>query len=265
MIKYWWIFFSFTFCGSVVMATPKKMEMIFLSPKKIVMTIELLEHYQLIKHSKQYAENEMHDCLPMGDGCFHPQYGFIENDSAKKNIVAKPTLLEERKLELKNFNAIEMHLIDCDKNNYFDIFCGKEGPPPPVREVEIWFDVSSSLKSVDYNKDPDYCGRRSFMEKVIQGCKGKVNISIYNTSLKQMGDYASVCMNYGTNDQAKMLKWMRASEAKYLLMVTDVDEMSREMRDFLEANGAKIVGDGVKAFTSDDLIDYAKDFIKMCH
>jgi len=102
------------------------------------------------------------------------------------------------------------------------------------------------------------------MSKVMDSCKDKVNISVYNTALKQVGDHSSVCMSYGTNDEKKLLQWMKDSQARLLIIITDIDEMSRAMRDFLEENGAKFIGDGVKPFTSTDLIDYAKDISKQC-
>ena len=127
----------------VAYADPQKVEMIFLSPKKISMMIELLDKYNVLKQSAQLAQNDMDKCVPMGEGCFHPQYGYIE-----KKVEAKPDpkIIEEQKLELKTFNAIETGMINCDKNSYFDIFCGKEKPNTPPAKIEIWFDVSSSLK-----------------------------------------------------------------------------------------------------------------------
>ncbi|MBC7426979.1 MAG: hypothetical protein H7336_00110 [Bacteriovorax sp.] len=246
----------------VASATPQKIEMVFLSPEKVSMIIELLDKYQVMKMSSHLSQNDMDNCLPMGDGCFNPQYGYIEKKfEAPKN---EATVLEDKKFELKTFNAVDTSMINCDKNNYFDIFCGKETANAAPSELEIWFDISSSLRTVDYNKDPDQCARRSFMEKVMASCKSKVNVSIYNTSLKQIGDHSNVCMAYGMNDEAKLVKWMKDSKARHLLLVTDIDEMSVEMRDFLSSNGAKMTGDGTKAFTSKDLIDYAKEFTKMC-
>lgn len=252
---------------SMAFATPKKIEMIFLSPKKISMILELLDKKQNIPMSAHLAQNDEVNCVPMGDGCFNPQLGYIEkkpevsaDDKAKAQAIAE----ENKKAELKTFNAVETSMVNCDKSNYFDIFCGKERGEVPPAEIEIWFDISSSLKSVDYTKDGDQCDRRSFMEVVTKNCKSKVRVSVYNTSIKEMGDHSGVCLSYGTNDQKRLLNWMKDSQAKYLLIVTDIDEMSIEMRDFLSSNGAKMTGDGVKAFTSNDLIDYAKDFTKMC-
>jgi hypothetical protein len=252
-------FITFMFASSAF-ATPQKLEMIFLSPKKVSMIIEMLDRYQVFKHSRAIAQNGMENCTPMGDGCFHPQLGFIEKSVDEKN----PSLLDEKKLELKTFNATDVNLVNCDKDNYFDIFCGKTGPDAKLAETEIWFDISSSLRTVDYNKDPEQCARRSFMEWVQSACKGKLRVSVYNTAIKEMGDHSSVCMAYGTNDQTRLLNWLKDSKARNLLIVTDIDEVSSEMKDFLEINGAKMTGDGVKSFTTDDLVNYADDFSKLC-
>ncbi len=272
------IFFSFSLNA---MATPQKIEMLFLSPSKVTELMELIEKNS-INHSSGFVsqndESYLDNCVPMGEGCFHPQYGYLNRKAVLNSVTtnlkepitqseatsAGPSLAKDPDLQLKTFNAVETSMINCDKGNYFDIFCGKEKAAGKPTDIEIWFDVSSSLRAVDYSKDPDRCNRRTFMTKVKEGCKDKVQVSIYNTSLKEVGDSASVCLSYGTNDESKLLQWLKASEAKTLLVITDIDEMSQAMREFLEIHGAKMIGDGVKAFTSADLVNYANDFVKTC-
>lgn len=263
------IFLSFAIlcCAKLAYATPQKIEMIFLSPQKVAQLLELIEKNKaerVIGHlaaSSQTSEG----CFAMGDGCFHPQFGYMDKKpdaiSVKAPAIAVP---KDPELELKTFNAVETNMISCDKGNYFDIFCGKTKANEKPAEVEIWFDISSSLRTVDYNKDPNHCDRRTFMSKVVDACKGNVDISVYNTALKQVGESSSVCMAYGTNDESKLIQWLRASSAKKLLIVTDIDEVSKSMRDFLEENAAKIIGDGVTPFSSTDLVNYANDFAKSC-
>ncbi len=241
-------------------AAPLKMEMIFLSPKKMSMILDLIDQYQRIKYSQYVSQSEGEKCVPMGDGCFHPQFGFIE----KKNEVKTPELLEEKKFELKNFHSLETNIVDCDKSYAFDIFCGKAQAGSANSMIEVWFDISSSLRTVDYNRDPEQCARREFMEKIQKSCGNKVSFSVFNTSLKQITDLGSACLGHGTNDQKKLLRWMTETKAKQLVVVTDIDEMSEEMKDFLESRGAKMTGDGVKAFTADDLVDYAKEYVRFC-
>jgi hypothetical protein len=123
--------------------------------------------------------------------------------------------------------------------------------------------VSSSFRAIDYNRDPNYCNRRTFLTKVMESCKDKVSASIYNTSIKQLGELSSACLSYGSNDEAKLHQWIKDSQAKTLLIVTDVDEMSKSMREFLDSKGAKFIGE-MKPFTSTDLANYAKEFSKVC-
>lgn len=246
-------------------ATPAKIEMIFLSPEKVVQLLELIEKKNndaVVLGFLAQTDQELKNCVPMGDGCFDPQLGYIEKkpDPSFKTLVVPKDL----ELKLRTFNAVETSLVTCDKGNYFDIYCGKEKANKKPAEIEIWFDISSSLRTVDYNKDPEHCSRRSFMTKVTEGCKDKVRVSVYNTSLKEIGDLSGVCMAYGTNDEDRLIRWMKESKAKHLLIVTDIDEMSRGMKDFLESQGAKLTGDGVRAFTSADLVEYSKDFTKLC-
>ncbi len=259
-------------------ATPQKIEMIFLSPAKVTELMRALDKNDsskslaLISQSDQtYLEN----CVPMGDGCFHPQYGYLNRKAVSGPQVPIPKMVEPQlgvaqtpeakdpELQLKTFNALETSLVNCDKGNYFDIFCGKQKAQGKYPEVEIWFDVSSSFRAIDYNKDPNFCNRRSFLTKVMEGCKDKVNAYIYNTSIKELGELSSACLSYGSNDESKLLQWIKDSQAKTLLIVTDIDEMSKEMRDFMDSHGAKYKGD-VHAFTTTDLVDYAKDFVKAC-
>lgn len=249
-----------------VMAIPQKIEMIFLSPQKVSQLLELIEKQSnttLLGFLAQ-ADQELKNCMPMGDGCFDPQLGYIEkrpDGNTKSPPIAIP---KDPELQLKTFNAVETSLVNCDKGNYFDIYCGKERAKGKPAEIEIWFDISSSLRTVDYNKDADHCNRRTFMAKVMEGCKDKVRVSVYNTSLKEIGDFSSVCLSYGTNDETKLIQWMKASEAKTLVLVTDIDEMSQAMKEFLFLRGASMIGDGVKPFSSTDLVNYANDFIKTC-
>ncbi len=248
------------FITTTSLAAPLKMEMIFLSPKKMSMMLDLIDQYQKIKYSQYLSQIEDDKCVPMGDGCFHPQMGFIE----KKIDTKTPDLLEEKKFELKNFHLLETNIVDCDKSYAFDIFCGKAKGNSGEATIEVWFDISSSLRTVDYNRDPEQCARKEFMEKIQKSCGGRVSFSVFNTSLKQITDLGSSCLAYGTNDQKKLLRWMNETKAKQLVVVTDIDEMSDEMKDFLESRGAKMTGDGVKAFTASDLVDYAKEYMRFC-
>lgn len=252
-----WLAFCLVFSSSA-MATPKKIIIYFLSPVKT----SYLPQLEKTKFSKLLASNMMDQCQPMGDGCFHPQLGFVPNPPS-----SGPGLLteEEKKLELKNFNSVDVSVINCDKDFYFDLYCGQARNEAQWNgNLEIWFDVSSSLKEVDFSADKDTCHRRSFYEKVKKTCGKSLRAALYNTSIKELGDHSSICTNYGTNNEKKLIEWIKASSAKKLIIITDIDELSRNFRDFLDKEGASFVGDGVKAYTVKNLVDDADEILKTC-
>jgi hypothetical protein len=242
--------------------TPDKVEFIFLSMEKMALLDEALEKQDAV-HLAKVAEL---DCIPMGDGCFNPQSGFTETD--KKEIQEKkPLKLQKPKdeIKIKTFNSLDTSLINCDKNYYFDMFCGKaKGSVANGGEVEIWVDTSSSLRKMDYSKQPNYCKRRAFVKKAVEGCKGKVSVSVFNTTLKGMGDLSNICLNYGANDTDNIIEWVKQSKAKYLLVVTDIDELNGKLSEFLDEVGAKLHGTEVTDFTVSDLVKFTNTFIKTC-
>lgn len=263
MMKWLVTALSYGLIVSSAFATPKKIYIYFLSPAKT----SYMPNLPQILWSKQMAQNKndddfMKNCQPMGEGCFHPQLGFI----ATKGETAEPSFLKaEENLNLKTFNAIETSVVDCKKDYHFDIFCGKAKDESIWNgELEVWFDVSSSLREVDFSTDKETCHRRSFFEKLQKQCGKSLRVATYNTAIKELGDYSNLCMSYGTNDEKKLMEWIKASQANKLVIVTDIDELSRPFQDFLSAEGASFVGDGVKAYTAKNLVDDVGEFAKIC-
>lgn len=261
-MKVWIVsFLSYGLLMSNALATPKKIYIYFLSPVKT----SYLPQTPQIQWSKKLAQNKtddefMKNCQPMGDGCFHPQLGFVAN----KVEVSEPSLLKPEE-NLKTFNAIETSVVDCNKDYHFDIFCGKTKSESVWNgDMEVWFDVSSSLREVDFSTDKETCQRRSFFEKLQKQCGKSLRVATYNTNIKELGDHSNICMSYGTNDEKKLMEWIKASQANKLVIVTDIDELSRPFQDFLSAEGATFVGDGVKAYTAKNLVDDVGEFAKIC-
>ena len=192
--------------------------------------------------------------------------GFIDKipEPAKKT---KKVKVAPMKVQTKTFNSLETNMVDCKEGYYFDVFCGKATKVDPKSKngVEIWMDVSSSMRKMDYSTDPDRCARRSFAQKIDNGCgKGKVQFSVFNTSKKEIGEFSTLCINHGLNDQDRLINWIKSSDAKYLLVITDIDELSTKMRDFLDSESADFHGSGIKDFTSKDLDEFTKNVINTC-
>ena len=259
--------------SSTCWATPENIEFIFLSRTSSSYINQYLDQQPLLFYKPQFVfDNSFKEqCIPVGDGCFHPQLGIVDKDTSSKkanvNIPLKKKEKKPKKID-KIKNTLESDLISCDKNYHFDLFCGKaqkvetSGRPS---DMEIWVDTSSSMRQIDYSKEANFCKRREFIQKVKSGCKKDIKISTYNTSIKSISDLSGVCVNYGLNSVPRLIDWIKRSNAKYLIIVTDIDEMSNRLRSFLNQTGAKIVGVGISGFSSIDLVAYSPVIINLCN
>ncbi len=230
-----------------LLATPEKVEVWFLSSES--------SSFHNIEFGKNlYVAN---DCVPMGEGCFNPQTGYV----GKKDFVDDS---EDMPTELKTFNAQESQLVNCDKDYYFDIYCGKAQKEEKPSSFEVWVDTSSSMKNVDYSRDPNYCHRRSFIDKLKRSCLKAPTISLFNTSKKIMGTSDDLCRNYGNNNLQKLKQWVKDSKAKQLIIITDIDEMNLDFKNFMDEVGATQQGVGLKPFHASELIGRISSILSYC-
>lgn len=235
--------------------------MIFLSHSFAQQLREMTEP-KLLFYKRNMAmslQEAKESCVPMGEGCFHPQFGFIEDDKAEK----KPIV--EENTEVKTINALETNLVECREKEYFDIFCGKATPERKPAPIEVWVDISASMRNVDLDVTSKSCYRKTFVKNIIDQCpKDSVDVSVYNNSIKLIDTYDTACLSYGMNSPNRFKDWIEASTAEHLFVITDIDEMTQELRDFLDEKGANIVGIGAKDFSAKDLDSYVTDFLKTC-
>ncbi len=239
------------------LALPKSVEFIFLSPKKTKSTFHSNIEY------KSIAINE-DDCVPMGEGCFHPQHGFIEKKPTAKIIKEGDTSsVLDKKKDLKTINSAEADMIDCKEEKYFDIFCGKAKKiNNSTSDLEIWIDTSSSMRRVDFSLEKDECYRKSFVKRLKDECEA--DFSTFDTSIKSLGGLNNLCLNYGLNDQKRLMDWIDRSEAKKLIIITDIDEASMELRDYLFKIGAEIKGADLGDFDGEKLLNHIEKISKSC-
>ncbi len=251
MIKYLLLFlFSFS-------VSAKNIEVWFLREVTVAQLNLLIESKK--SNDALLAFNFRDGCIPMGEGCFHPQLGMITDESKDKKKSKK-----DEKVETKTFNAIETDLVKCDKNYHFDMFCGKAKKINSSKnELEVWIDISSSFRTMDYSKEKGRCARRSMVEKIQASCD-KVDFFLFDEGKKMMGSNESACDHYGLNNTKRIIKWMMESEAKNIFMITDINEYSMELSDYLESVGAKVVGGDNEKITSKDLSKLADIVISRC-
>jgi len=213
-----------------------------------------------------YTENSFDEnCVPMGDGCFHPQYGYVEKEGQTKEA---NKVKDTKEIKLKTINSEEVDLVNCDDEFYFDLYCGKEKKIKETKkeanEFEIWIDTSSSMRLVDYSSDDAYCDRRRLVASLKSQCKKNIEMSVFNTAKKRLSTLDNLCINHGTNDGDRMVSWLKQTQTKHVVIITDMEEYIGAFREYLDSISANIHGIGIDPLLASDLIKKEKDFLQYC-
>ena len=250
-------------------AMPKKFEIWFLSPDQAQAAVLKLESKGALSF-KPLAQASL-QCQPMGDYCFDPQVGMYKPgdkplDNAPSDYSAADQL-EDYKYERKA-TGDELKNATCDKNNLFDIFCGqaKTSKKKDIAKFEIWFDISSSMKQVDFPGFDKMCQRESFLRLLARDCSFNEEMQIhgFNEAKKQLGTIDSVCLNHGLNNRERIIRDIKASNAKHLIVITDIYEAEETLLNFVETSGAGSVKGVEKPLYAGDLKSLAGDLLKKC-
>lgn len=235
-------------------AAPKEIEVWFLSNRKTAQLEELLNQ-PTIKFRAPTAELQ---CQPMGDYCFDPQYGLYKKDDTGFDSDVATNKLNTEGPGIPSGKSVERDLINCDPKNYFDVFCGKAKPESKSEaKLEIWVDTSSSMREFDFSDKDGSCGRKSLLKQLDKSCgfNQKVNVMMFDTSIKQAGGMDQLCNNQGLNDYKRLIDWIERSNARKLIVITDIYEFHKEFADYIESLNGKFRGD------KDPLL--AKDMLSM--
>lgn len=243
------------------MAAPKEIEVWFLSNSKTAMLENLLNRSPYVYRAPT-AELQ---CQEMGDFCFDPQYGLYKKNDVSGEIVETKTI-ETDGPSIQAAKSVERELIDCDATNKFDIFCGKAKKQDASNaRLDLWIDTSSSMREFDFQDKDGSCHRKSLVKELDSACgfNQKVNVMIFDTSIKQAGDMASLCNNQGLNDYKKLIDWIERSTAPKLVIITDIYEFHKEFSDYIESKHGKFRGDK-DPLTAKQMVDLADSLVKSC-
>ncbi|HAZ13116.1 MAG: hypothetical protein A2X86_10000 [Bdellovibrionales bacterium GWA2_49_15] len=268
-------------------AMPGHVEMWFLKEPKAGALIQWLnlQYAFAVKTGPLTAQVDEEKCIPTEGGCFHPQYGLIEGGGKEKE---KAPVFEEPKRpgipdfeqedergeaspssgKLKTINSDQTEKIDCDKGQFFDLYCGKArreaARSTAGAKLEIWVDISSSFKGIDYSADDLNCHRRKFVSLAQQWCGGKILMSTYNTSIKEVMSDDAFCLSYGLNDTDRLIDWIKSNTSKNLVIITDVSEISNKLSVFLASIGAVTEGLDATDFYAKDLLNKEMHIKTLC-
>lgn len=243
-------------------AAPKEVEVWFLSNAKTAQLEELLNRPHL-KFRSPTAELQ---CEPMGDYCFDPQYGLYKKDDAGFEVVETNKLNKKDGPGIPSGKSVERDLINCDPKNYFDVFCGKARKETQAQaNLDLWIDTSSSMREFDYSDKEGGCFRKSLVKRLDDSCgfNQKMNVMMFDTSIKEAGSMDQLCNNQGLNDYKRLMDWIERSNAKKLIVITDIYEFHKEFADFIEGLNGKFRGDK-DPLTAKQMLDLVDQLAKSC-
>lgn len=241
-------------------AAPLNIEVWFISAHKKAEVQQMINEKPYILKSMR-AELQ---CQEMGDFCFDPQFGLYKKDDITGD--AEAPVINEKAPGIPAANSIDRDLINCDPKNYFDIYCGKARKEAQAKsKLDLWIDTSSSMREMDFSDKEGNCHRKSMMKRLDSSCpfNQSVNVMMYDTSIKQAGSMDSLCNNSGLNDTKRLIDWIERSEAKKLVIVTDIYEFNKEFADYIESKNGKFRGDKDPIIAS-QLLDMVDDLAKSC-
>lgn len=248
-------------------ATPGRVEVWFLSEASAKSSFfNHINNYKMFFsfiHTSYLSQSSFDaNCIPMGEGCFHPQLGMVVKD---QNVLGKSVPDKNKESEHKTINSFETDLIECDKNYYFDLYCGKTLKNIAKKEgLEIWIDNSGSFKGIDIPKAGDICFRQSFAEKLRNACQNHVSFSTFNTSIKPISDLSVACQSVGGNDTNRIIQWISNSKAFELIIITDSSEYNEKLEIYLNSIGAQTKGIGAKFLKASDLDQFLNEVKGRC-
>jgi hypothetical protein len=86
---------------------------------------------------------------------------------------------------------------------------------------------------------------------------------MYDTSIKQAGSMDSLCNNQGLNDSKRLIDWIERSEAKKLVIITDIYEFNTDFANYIDSKHGKFRGDKDPMVAS-QLLDMVDDLERSC-
>lgn len=254
-------FFVLLLVTTTAMAAPKEIEVWFVSNSKVALLNDLLNKPQYIYRAPT-AELQ---CQEMGDYCFDPQYGLYKKDDVTAEVV-ETVKIETDGPVIPVGKSVERNMIDCDPKNFFDVFCGKaKAEAQSTAKLDLWVDTSGSMKEFDYSDKQGGCHRKSLVQELDKVCgfNQKVNVMMFDTSIKQAGSMDQLCLNQGLNDYKRLMDWVERSDARKLVIITDIYEFHKEFSDFIESKNGKLRGDK-DPLTAKQMVDLADQLAKSC-
>ena len=251
-----------------VQAVPKNVEIWFLSIDK---TSDLRHLLNQKNENKLLVQSNL-QCQQMGDYCFDPQVGLYKKEDKSDELEKIDLSVVDKKEEYEFIDphqGAQREFIECDKNSrFFDVFCGKAKKSVIGKNVklEVWVDVSSTMKQVDFEGFEKQCQRERFLRKLGDACRASDGLKLYQFEeyRKEVGMIDRVCLSSGLNNMKNIINDLKASRAESVLIITDIFEAQEKFIDAVEAMGVTNIVGVNKPFYAKDMNERIKTMAKKC-
>lgn len=221
---------------------------------------------------RELAQSDSLQCQPMGEYCFDPQIGLYkkgEEPTAADSQVDHSALEKGKKYDfMETGDSVHRNLVDCDKKNQFDIFCGSTRKKAKSENIqlEVWVDISSTMKQVDFSGFENKCSREIFLERLNATCpiNQKMKVYYFNESRKEAGTFDRVCLSNGLNNMKRIISDVKKLDKKRnLIIVTDIFEANQSFISEIESLGGKVKGLDEPVYAK-DLVNDLSRLGKLC-
>ncbi len=210
------------------MAAPKRVEVWFLSIDKTSWLKSIIETKQ--KKLSLIAQTNL-QCQQMGEYCFDPQVGLYkkgEEGKVKEELDLSKVERDSKYDFMDTPEGVERDMINCDGDSFFDIFCGKSKGKKTVQQakLEVWVDVSSTMKQVDFKGFDKQCSREMFLRSLSGTCKLGQDMKVYffEEFRKEAGTLDRLCLSAGLNNMKRIISDLKKSQADSVIIITDIFE-----------------------------------------
>lgn len=220
---------------------PSKLEVYFFTSKEKVSLSKKME-FQFV------ALNTLRpDCQRMGEYCFDPQIGLYKEGNLDQVIKVDTTSGKKQVKEFGSSGIFNQQLIKCDKNKFYDVFCGKkEKVKIKKKTFEIWMDTSRIMKSKDWDPLTKDCNRKNFLMLLKNSCSANKTYKLFGLSrvIKPLGKVGQSCQNNASVIEIdKLISWIENSNTKNLQIFLDEYYAKGKLLSFLKTrSNTKVYG-----------------------
>ncbi|MDH5415155.1 MAG: hypothetical protein OEW87_13545 [Flavobacteriaceae bacterium] len=226
-----------------VYALPQRVEVWFLSASKTSFLESILEPNFRPGDIYSQASTKL-QCQQMGDYCFDPQVGLYKRGDENKalDLIDYGELDKKQKYDFFDTpKGVERNMIECDENpDFFDVFCGKMKKIKRKKtKLEVWVDVSSTMRQIDLANYGEGCSREDFLKKLTLTCPMGAGLKVYSFTeyRKEVSTLHYACKHDGLNNMKRLIKDIEKSNVKNLIVITDIFEAESSFIDALKSLG----------------------------